>query len=35
MKIKHPRHFVINHGCHIDEILKMKIDTLHLVTASL
>jgi hypothetical protein len=34
MRIGHARHFVINHGCHIDEIKVMKVHTPHLVTAS-
>jgi len=31
MTIGHPRHFVISHGCHIDETKKIKIETLHLL----
>jgi len=34
MTIEHPRHFVINHGCHINEINVMKIKIPHLVTTS-
>jgi len=29
-----PHHFVINHGCHANEIKMMKIDISHLVTTS-
>ncbi len=34
MTIGHPHHFVISHGCHIDEIKVMKTNIPHFVTTS-
>jgi hypothetical protein len=34
MTFGHARHFVISHGCDIDEIKVMKINTPHFVTTS-
>ncbi len=34
MIIVRPHPFVINYGCHVDEIQGMKINTLHLVSTS-
>jgi hypothetical protein len=34
MIIECPHHFVINHGCHVDEIKMMEIGTLYFIATS-